>query len=333
MRKLISLYLILCMGGSGRGELIAKSPPQPVPKIAKPAANLVQQAPLSTVASRGPSSESSKDEIQARVNAAPLVANALDDVILGHGPSALRLAEAAVVGQALQTKESAAPASPLEAPKTAVSGAEGPSTLRGWIAEALLHASPLDMAILGGAQTFVVDGHSWTAPAVAIRVRPDTSRWSAEVGAVTPQATPGDFRTAEASFANIAYQARVGSLYEIHVIGEYAFYKSHRSLMSADIGFGVSMLHVTSEIKVTTMNSFPWNGTLYSYPSTTVHEVRRFAFSPLLRLGVNLFPEHFFSGRVDIAYVGYGNTVSPEGFAVDLGMSGWMIREMVACRF
>jgi hypothetical protein len=63
-----------------------------------------------------------------------------------------------------------------------------------------------------------------------------------------------------------------------------------------------------------------------------VHGANNFAFCPLFRVGVTLFPDKLISLRSDVAYVGYANTETAYGQAFDLGLAGVMYRMMLQVR-
>ena len=58
----------------------------------------------------------------------------------------------------------------------------------------------------------------------------------------------------------------------------------------------------------------------------------RYAFSPLFKLGLALFPDHVISARIEAAYVGYGNAPTAQGQTFDLGLSGLEITSLLQVR-
>ena len=124
------------------------------------------------------------------------VGNALDDVVLaeatadshnsGFASQQIRnTADSHTAGNpALANPTSANPVlvNPKSANPLSVNPPIPPPTLRAWAAGMLVQSSPLDVALLGGVQTF----RSVVSPVVALRVQHPQSLWSFEAGAGTP---------------------------------------------------------------------------------------------------------------------------------------------------
>ena len=112
------------------------------------------------------------------------------------------------------------------------------------------------------------------------------------------------------------------------------------------------MLHVTNQIDTSTTYTYSYSGWTSTYQWCRSYQDNKFAFSPLFRVGMTLFPARLISFRSDVAYVGYGNaataphpvdsgggTGSPgtqgapaAGQTFDLRLSGLMVRELVQVR-
>lgn len=119
----------------------------------------------------------------------------------------------------------------------------------------------------------------------------------------------------------------------MHVIGNYAFQNVTPNWLLPNIGLGVSLMHIDDQINATTTYTYP----PFPGPATVVqtqnYQDSKLAISPLLRVGVTLFPNSWIHLRADLAWVTYGNTPSAAGETFDLGFSGVMIREAVEARF
>jgi hypothetical protein len=212
-----------------------------------------------------------------------------------------------------------------------VTRADSSTTLRAVLANALSRSSPVDVALLGGVQTLRVRNNNWTAPAVGLRAGSETSPWSYEFGALLPTDVPGNFRTTEQRIANLDSIARVKTMYEMHLVADYAFRPKDAAIVP-EVGFGVSMMYIKNNINVMTTYTYQSMGTTYTYDVTQGYTDINYAFSPLFRLGVSFFPNRLISGRVDVSYVGYGNAVNAAGQTFDLGFAGWTVREVVQIR-
>jgi len=99
---------------------------------------------------------------------------------------------------------------------------------------------------------------------------------------------------------------------------------------------GLSFLDAANRIKsLTTVNSsYSYNGQTvpYSYQITQTSTDRIWSVSPLVRVGVVLFPQSLFSLRLDAVYVSYANTAKGLGQTFDLGLSGLMVEELLQIR-
>ena len=90
--------------------------------------------------------------------------------------------------------------------------------------------------------------------------------------------------------------------------------------------------HVQSVTTIT--GSYPLNGQMipYAYQLQQTATDRRWSVSPLVRLGVVLFPKSLFSLSLGAAYVNYANTAKGLSQTFDLGLSGVMVEETLMVR-
>jgi hypothetical protein len=192
----------------------------------------------------------------------------------------------------------------------------------------LIQSSPLDVALLGGVQTF----RSVASPVVALRVQHPGNPWSFEAGAAIPEDVGGNFSRLEKTIGTTHYTARVRSFYEVHLSGNRELPHGEQRCVVPDAGFGVSMLHVSNQIDTATTYTWQYSGGTYTYQLFQTHQDNKFVFSPLFRVGVALFPDRLISFRSDVAYVGYANTATAAGQTFDLGFSGFMFRALLHVR-
>src|SRR5438132_9998443 len=242
------------------------------------------------------------------------------------------------------------------------------SSLRATVGRWLIDSSYQgDFAISGGEELFHVGSQTDTAPAIALRLVPCSefrvsgsdseletrnskletgcSPWSLEAGAVLPHEVSGDFATASratpplpsgGAIDQTVYSARVQSYYEVHLAAIRQLPHGGESWLVPEAGFGVSMLHVVDQIYSVTPYTYSYqiNGFNYSYTYyfRQGNEAVRYAFSPLCKLGLALFPDHVISARIEPAYVGYGNAPTAQGQTFDLGLTGLEITSLLQVR-
>lgn len=148
-------------------------------------------------------------------------------------------------------------------------------------------------------------------------------RWSWEVWANPPHETSGNFQNADPTIQGTLYRTRVLSLAEWQLSAHYQLPHGAQNWIIPELGFGVSMAQVQSEVKV-----FSDTGTLLE----VAPRARNTSFSPLFQMGVTLLAHQLVSLRFDAAYVSYANTFTSGNNLFDLGFSGWLLRPMAQVR-
>lgn len=309
MRKIISLCMVLVVGGVAWGEVLSTTPStvhrkekskKPVAAMAPIAVSTATSAPVST----GPV-------------VTPAAAIQAVKGLIAPLPVPVALSQAEDLLTALDgIKTSGAPQD----------GGAPPATLRGVLRDLVWKPGLFDdTRFSAGMQMLKVGSTTDVAPAVGLRLRPPKSPWSFEVGSALPHTVSGNFQQVQQSVGNVNYDARVQNLWETHIAANYAFAIGDQHWVQPEASFGVSMIHMTDQVHTLTLNTFQYLGQTYNYTTSQTYQADRYAWSPLFRLGVVLFPGRLVSLDCNAAYVGYGNTVTAAGETFDLGFSGWML--------
>jgi len=267
--------------------------------------------------------------VKAVIPSNPLV-NALDDIVLKEA-----LAPAVSTGQAAPGTETSAQGSQALGARNPAPGASSP-TLRAWAAGMLVQSTRLDVSLSAGLGTFRAGGQTDLAPEVALRVMPyDPSRWGWELGSLLPHRLSGGPAVNETEGAT-AYNADLWSYYEIHAAGIHSLPHGNQTWAVPEVGLGLSFVHARDDLHSQTPASYTFQSGGETYTQNYLigqgATDERWSVSPLVRLGIVMFPQSLVSFRLDAAYVNYANTAKGLGQTFDLGLSGVMVEEMVQMR-
>src|SRR5439155_258606 len=98
----------------------------------------------------------------------------------------------------------------------------------------------------------------------------------------------GAFDTASQTQPSTVYRSRLSSFYEIHAAAIHALPHGNQPWAVPEVALGLSFLHAVNDIRSLTSSGG-------SFPRPQSASDRRWSVSPLVRVGVVLFPQSLIS--------------------------------------